>query len=284
MVSGFVDSHVHLPLKEYLSEAGGDFHKAAAHMFGTAIEPLTAEQTLKEYDQSNVEKLIVLGWDAETETGLPRVPNELVAEFVNYNPERMIGFAGVDPRKGKMALIELEHAVKDLGLKGLKLHPIAQGFVPSDNQFFPLYEKCVELGLPIIFHAGTTGWGRALPGGNGAKLHYANPIHLDSVAADFPKLKIIMAHPAHPWVEVQVAVVAHKANVFADLSGYSPKYFGETIVLHMSKLQPNKFMFGTDYPFLRPAKWLKDFETLNLSQDVKMKILRDNAVNIFGLK
>lgn len=278
-----MDVHVHLPVREYLEGSGGDFHKAAERMFGTSAKPVTPDELIKEYDECGVEKMIVVGWDAETGSKLPRVPNELVASYVGHYPDRMIGFASVDPHKGKSAIGELEHSVKDLGLKGLKMHPIAQAFYPNDPKFYPIYEKCVELGIPIIFHTGTTGWGRGLPGGGGARLDYSNPIYLDTVASEFPKLRIVMAHPSYPWIDEELAVATHKSNVFVDLSGWSPKYFGSAIVLNMSKLIPEKFMFGTDYPFLKPSKWLSAFETLGLSPEVKLKILRDNAVAVFRL-
>ncbi len=252
-------------------------------MFGSSARSVTPEELVREYDASGIEKMIVLGWDAETGSKLPRVPNELVASYIKGYPERMIGFASVDPHKRDEALRELEHSAKDLGLRGLKLHPIAQAFHPHENEFYPLYEKCIDLDFPIVFHTGTTGWGRGLPGGGGAKLDYANPIYLDSVAADFPKLRIIMAHPSYPWVDEQLAVATHKSNAYVDLSGWSPKYLEPSIILNMSKLIPDKFMFGTDYPFLHPAKWLRAFDELNLSEEVRMKVLRDNAVKVFKL-
>lgn len=281
MVTGYVDMHVHLPTKEYLEDAGGEFHKAAERMFGTSADPVSPDELIKEYDSCGIEKLIVLGWDAETGSKLPRVPNELVAEYVSHYPERMIGFASVDPLKGAAAIKELEHSAKDLNLKGLKLHPIAQAFYPHENRFYPLYEKCVELDFPIIFHTGTTGWGRGLPGGGGAKLDHANPTYLDQICADFPKLTVVMAHPAFPWVPQQLAIAVHKQNAYIDLSGWSPRRFEPSFVTHMTKYIPNKFMFGTDYPFLHPAKWLSAFESLGVSEDVKNKVLRDNAVKVF---
>ena len=119
-----------------------------------------------------------------------------------------------------------------------------------------------------------------LEGGGGAKLDFANPIYLDSVAADFPNLRIIMAHQAFPWVPEQLAIATHKSNVYIDLSGWSPRRFDPLLVKYMKKLLPEKFLFGTDYPFLKPAKWLTAFNKLGLEEKVKMQILRDNAVKL----
>lgn len=283
MVKGYVDDLTHTPTKEYLVDAGGEYHEAAAKLFGSELTTISADQMIREFDECGVEKMIVVGWDAETQSGLPRVPNEFVAKYIEGYPDRMVGFASVDPNKGKVAVADLEHAVRDLGLRGLKLHPMAQGFYPSDKRFYPLWEKCVELKIPVQFHTGTSGWGKLLPGGGGAKLDYSNPIYLDSVAADFPELQIVMLHQAFPWVKVQLAVAAHKRNVYVDLSGYSPKYFEPELITYMTKLIPDKFMFGSDYPFLKPGRWLKDFELLKVSDEVKMKVLRDNAVRFYRL-
>lgn len=150
-----MDTHVHIPINEYFA-SGGDFFRAEQKVFRTVVNEATPEEMIREYDTCGIEKMIVLGWDAETGSHLPRVHNELVAEYVAHYPERMIGFASVDPLKGPSALRELEHSAKDLHLQGLKLHPIAQAFYPHENKYYPLYEKCVELDLPIIFHTGTT--------------------------------------------------------------------------------------------------------------------------------
>lgn len=101
--------------------------------------------------------------------------------------------------------------MRNLGLRGLKLHPIAQEFFPSEARFRPLFEKCLELDIPVIFHMGTTGWGAGMPGGGGVRLKYGQPIpYLDDLAADFPQLAIIGAHPAFPWVDEILAENARR--------------------------------------------------------------------------
>jgi len=157
-----------------------------------------------------------------------------------------------------------------------------QGFDPSDRTFYPLYQTLAELALPVVFHTGQTGIGAGTRGGFGIKLGY-NPILLDVVAADFPELTIIMAHPSVPWQDEAIAVATHKANVYIDLSGWSPKYFPPQLVRQANSLLQDKVLFGSDYPLITPERWLADFANLDLKDQVRPKILKDNAVRVLGL-
>ena len=84
--------------------------------------------------------------------------------------------------------------------------------------------------MPALFHTGQTGIGAGLPGGRGIKLRYSAPMLIDDVAADFPELTIVMAHPSVPWQDEAISIATHKANVYIDLSGWSPKYFPPQLV------------------------------------------------------
>ena len=280
--SGLVDVHVHPPTKEFLLDAGGPHLEAAAKKFGHEVELRTIEEMLEEYAECGVERLVLFAWDAETASHRPRVSNEFVAQIADKFPNRIIGFASVDPHK-QTAVRDLERAVDDLKLRGLKLHPQAQAFQPNDRAYYQIYAKCVELHIPITFHTGSTYWGAGLKGGGGLKLRLSNPMLIDDVAADFPELNLIMAHPGWPWQDEQLAIAMHKENVFIDLSGWSPKYFQPLLVTYMAKMIPHKFLFGTDYPMLAPSRWLKDFETLPLNSEVKQMVLRENAVKLLKL-
>ena len=219
---------------------------------------------------------VIFAVDAETRSGDRYVGNDYVARVVKNIPT-VYRLASVDPWKDAEAVRELERAVKDLGLRGLKLHPISQAFFPNDKRFYPLWQKCVELDIPALFHTGQTGVGAGTPGGAGLKLKYSQPIHIDDVAADFPDLTIIMAHPAVPWQEEQLSIALHKANVYIDLSGWSPKYFRPVLVQYASTLLQDKVLFGSDYPAIQPERWLKDFALLEMKEEVRQKILLENA-------
>jgi len=123
-----------------------------------------------------------------------------------------------------------------------------------------------------------------MPGGGGLRLKYANPIHLDDVAADFPEMPIIMAHPSIPWQDEALSVATHKPQVYIDLSGWSPKYFPPQLVQYANTLLKHKVLFGTDYPLLTPDRWIADFEKLDIKPDVRALIMKENAVKLLKLR
>ncbi len=106
---------------------------------------------------------------------------------------------------------------------------------------------------------------------------------MDDVAADFPHLKIILAHPSFPWQDEALAVATHKPGVHIDLSGWSPKYFPPQLVQYANTLLKDKVLFGSDYPVLTPDRWFADFEKLPIKDEVKPKILKENAARLLGL-
>ena len=167
---------------------------------------------------------------------------------------------------------------------GLKLHPIHQAFFPDHPEFTPLFSKAEELGIPVIMHSGYAAAGANTPGGGGFQLAYARPIPgFDSLAARHPDLTIIMAHPAWPWIQEQIAVALHKPNVFIDLSGWAPRYIPKELIAEAGGRLRKKVLFGSDYPYISPVTWMEQFEELDIRDDARRLILRDNAAGILGL-
>lgn len=278
-----IDMHVHPGTREYLVDAGGKYIADALSYFHRHDAIVSMEEMVAHYRRIDM-KAVLLAWDAETATGLPPVTNDYVAGAVSNYPDVFIGFASVDPWKGRLAVAELERAVKELGLKGLKLHPIVQAFYLNDRRFYPLWETCSALKIPLLVHTGTTGVGAGVRGGNGLKLKYAQPIPtIDDVAADFPDLTIIGAHPSWPWQEEMLAIAVHKTNVYIDLSGWSPKYFSPSLIKYTNTLLQDRVLFGSDYPFLSPERWIADFEKVGFKPEIWDKILLENAKRLLGL-
>jgi predicted TIM-barrel fold metal-dependent hydrolase len=275
-----IDIHTHVPNPP--GSGSSATQEQMARYFGTNQRG-SIEEMYETFTQMDI-FAVIFGVDAETTSGARYTGNDYTASIVQRYPDRFMGFASVDPHKGKAAVIEMERSVKELGLRGLKLHPISQAFFPNDIRFYPLWEKCAELGVPVLFHTGQTAVGAGLPGGGGLKLKYAQPIHMDDVAADFPTLNIIMAHPGVPWQEEQLSIALHKPNVFIDLSGWSPKYFRPILVQYANSILQDKVLYGSDFPALTPERWLRDFEGLELKPEVRQKILLDNAKKLLKIE
>jgi predicted TIM-barrel fold metal-dependent hydrolase len=199
-------------------------------------------------------------------------------------PDVILGcLGGVDPRKGRAALEEAERCIKEYGFIGLKFHPSAQGFYPNDPQYFPLWEACQDWGAVLQFHTGTTGLGAGAPGGAGVILEQARPIHLDTVAAKFPRLKIVLCHPGWPWTEENIMILIHKENTYMDLSGWAPKHFPEPLKRDLSRRLKDKVMFGSDYPLLPYERLFEEYESMGLSAEVLEGIYWRNAARILAI-
>jgi predicted TIM-barrel fold metal-dependent hydrolase len=270
-----VDSCGHASLPAALTEASAKYFKAEDR--SPSLDKIA--ETYRELNMAAV----VFTVDARTQLGHePNSIEELIEGAARHN-DVLIPFGSVDPRTGEDAIARAKHQALELGARGFKFHPSLQGFDPSSEEFYPLWDALQELGLPAIFHTGQNGMGAGLPGGHGIKLRYSNPLLLDDVAADFPGLTVIMAHPSVPWQEEANSIATHKANVFIDLSGWSPKYFPESLVKASNSVLQDKVLFGNDFPLITPQKWLGAFAGLPLKDEVRPKILKSNAVRVLGL-
>jgi len=212
-----------------------------------------------------------------------KITNEEVAELANKHSDVAIPFASVDPHRKDAADIA-RRLIREHKVKGFKFHPSVQEFFPNDRLAYPLYEVIAEAKLPALFHTGQTGVGAGTRGGGGIRLKYSNPMLLDDVAADFPDMPIVLAHPSFPWQEEALSVATHKPQVYIDLSGWSPKYFPPILVQYANTLLKDKILFGSDYPVIAPEKWMEEFDKLPIKPEVRPLILKQNAIRLLGLK
>ena len=225
---------------------------------------------------------VVFTVDAAAGTGHPALSSEEILDAAAEFPDVLIPFGSVDPHGGKASVARIRR-LAERGARGFKFHPSLQAFEPNDPAYHPLYEAVAEAGVPALFHTGQTGIGAGLPGGHGIKLRYSNPMLLDDVAADLPQLTIILAHPSVPWQDEAISIATHKANVYIDLSGWRPKYFPPQLVRAANTMLRTKVLFGSDFPVITPDRWLADFAELEIRDEVRPLILKDNAVRALGL-
>jgi uncharacterized protein len=271
------DVHVHIEHQE--QDSATDL--AAKKYFGESGADRGAE-ALADYYRSRNMACVVFTVD-ENVTGRPLVTNDSVAEFAARNSDIAIALASINPHRGKAGVDEARRLVASGAVRGLKLHPPLQEFFPNDKIAYPLYEVFAEARLPVLFHTGHSGIGTGMPGGGGVRLKYGNPMPIDDVAVDFPEMPIILAHPSFPWQEEAISICLHKPEVFIDLSGWSPKYFPPILVQYANTLLKHRVLFGSDYPLITPDRWLADFREIDIREEVRPLILKENAVKLFGL-
>jgi uncharacterized protein len=279
-----IDVHVHAERNENEPQdpVTGEVLAAAAKYFGAEPRQPTAREVAEYYRERNM-LAVIFNVDDEAGMGRRRLGNDEVLAAARENPDVLIPFASVDPHKGKLAVREARELIS-AGVRGFKFHPNTQAFWPNDRAWYPLYETIADAGLIALFHSGTTGIGAGMPGGGGVHLKYSNPMCVDDVAADFPELDIILAHPSFPWQDEALAIAVHKPNVYIDLSGWSPKYFPENLIRYTNTQLKHKMLFGSDFPLITPDRWLSDFEKIGIRDEVRPLVLKENAVRLLGLR
>ena len=270
------DGHGNLSLDRELMDASAAYFKS-----GESRTP-SVDDLATRYRASGM-AAVVFTVDATTATGHPALSSEQIAESAARHNDVLIPFGSVDPHQGQAAVDRARNLVEVFGVRGFKFHPSLQAFSPDDPALRPLWGALEELGVPALFHTGQNGIGAGLPGGRGIKLRYSNPLLLDDVAADFPGLTVILAHPSVPWQAEAISMATHKANVYIDLSGWRPKYFPPELVRAAGGQLRHKVMFGSDYPLILPERWLADFDQLGIDAVHRPAIVKGTAARLLDL-
>lgn len=232
-----VDCHTHVGLTG--EHIGGELMADLVRNWGSPLWHVPLEQHWAAVQA--VDRAIVLAFDAPAVGAV--VPNEYVAEYVGAHPEKLIGFASVDPKRPRAPYL-LEDAVCRLGLRGLKLGPIYQHFDPNSSECYALLEAADALRIPVLWHQGTT-FVRDAP------LIWARPVLLDAAARRFPELRMWVAHLGHPWCDELVATIRKHPHMYTDISALHPRplQFYLALISAVEYGVADKVLFGTDYPF-----------------------------------
>ena len=276
-----IDLHCYPGTREWIA-CQGPYVAELARYWKRDWSAKSEEQVIGDFTDAGVEACLV-ALDLESTIGTPPVTNDYVHAMWKRHPERIIqAWGALEPAK-KNVLPETERAIRQLGLIGFHFHPIMQHFAVDERRYYPMFELIDELGAAVMVDVGTTGMGAGMPGGHGAVIRHAHPASIDRLAADFPKLRIIMAHPGWPWVDETTAVALHKGNVYWEMSGWAPKYFPGNLKVDMRGRLQDKIMFGSDYPSMPYSRILKEWQELGYPDAVMEKIMHKNAERILGL-
>jgi len=279
-----IDVHVHPWTRDFMEKNRPIMKACDFFKLDLAKLPASVDQLVDEMDGAGVAKAVILGQDTTATRNHAfrnyTLRNDDLAKLAAGSRGRLIPFAGVDPNARGVALKELKRAVKDLGMRGLKVHGSANAVYLNDRKLmFPIYDFCQEAGIPVLFHTGTTGLGDT-------EIRYSKPELLDEVCQRFPDLRVVMAHFGWPWPEVTIAIALRSPNVFIDVSGWKPRYLPQSIMPYLNGILQDRFLFGTDYPMLRHGEWMEDFKANlepKLKPGVSAKLLGANAERLLRL-
>lgn len=237
----------------------------------------SVEEMLRLMDEAQVEKVFIVQakmWSYWRKWMYMDTRLEDVLQYTEKYPDRFVGLAGYNPFRIKESLAEIETAVTRHGFRGVYVHIYGFDIPLNDAKMYPLYAKCVELDVPVSMQVGHVL--EAMPSDCG------RPIYLDRVACDFPDLKILGAHTGWPWVEELISVCYKWDNVWFGVDAWMPKYLSPQILQFInSRLGRDRCIWGTNG--LPWKENLEQLETLGLKEEVKRKLLRENAIQLFQL-
>jgi len=246
-----IDCHTHL----WSAEDWGEEIAREASIARGAPADIDIPEERHLVAMGSVDKAIVFGFHARHLGWV--VPNDRIARYVAHNPDKLVGFACIDPNEPDY-MDELERVFAMPEFRGLKLAPIYQNYHPMDERMLPVYTFCERRGIPILIHQGTT-FPRRAP------LKYALPIQLEDVAMDFPELRMVIAHLGHPWVEDTIVLIRKQPNFYADVSAlyYRPWQFYNALMLAQEYGVMHKLFFGSDFPFTTPVESIEGLRNVN---------------------
>jgi len=236
---------------------------------------------LRTYDDLGARHVVLKARDIETTFGF-KIANETVADFCWVHGPRFIGFAGVDPHKGRTAVDELDHAIQTLGLRGLNIQCFELQLKPNDPLLRPLYEKALELDIPVNIHCGIN-FSTHTP------MSIGRPEYIDEVMVEYPDLRVCASPPGWPWVHELIGVAWRHPNLFIGLLAVRPKllakaHSGYEPLLHYGRtILQDKMIFGSSFPMMSAGAAVEELRGLALPPDVERKWLHDNAARFLKL-
>lgn len=234
---------------------------------------LPLELTTSALESAGVRHALVSAWHGPSGA---LISNDEVAALVRVRPDLFSGVASVDLAHPMDGVRELRRAVKQLGMKALRILPWLWNQPPNHRRYYPLYAECVELGIPFCLQVGHTG--PLAPSDPGRPIPY-----LDEVALDFPELVIVGGHIGYPWQNEMIALATKYENVYIDTSAYKPKRFPPELVSFLRGHGRKKVLFGSNFPMILPGDCLAQVDELGLDAEARRAFLHDNAARVFRL-
>jgi predicted TIM-barrel fold metal-dependent hydrolase len=232
-------------------------------------QPATLEEWVVNFEREGVERVVFTGRQSEG-TESYDVSNNYVADVASQFRGKVIGFAGINPLLGMRSVRAVEHAIKELGLKGISIDPFGGPVEPNDRRLYPVYAKCAELNVPVVITCGPLPFA-------GPRLRHGDVRCVDDVAADFPELTIIIDHSGWPWVTETIAIAFRHDNVYIDTSLYSHLPGAVHFAEAANTIIPDRIMFASCFPIVPVRTAIERVRALPFTDEALDRVLYTNA-------
>jgi len=279
-----IDAVVNIQTEEALSFRPSDRRIFYVEKLGIDEGTFTGirhEEMLRRMDEAGIEKSFLIAPKIGRE-GLPaayHVPYQIVVDAVEKYPDRFYGLAGIDPFEGMSGVRALEQAINEFGFIGAHVYPHWFELAPDHAKYYPFYAKCVELDVPIQMQVGQS----LIYSPTSPMRSVGQPITIDTVACDFPELKIIGIHIGIPWHEEMIAMAWKHPNVYIGCDAHAPKHWPESFIKYINSYGQDKVIFGTDFPVIDFSRAMDDIAAHGFKPEVLAKLLRYNVERIYNL-
>ena len=279
-----IDAVVNIWTREALSQRpdwGDDFFVGKMNAKDSLMTGLSLDEMLERMETAGIEKAFLIAAHAGR-VGMPgcyHMPYEIVARACEEYPDRFYGLAGIDPFDGMEGVRAFEDAVQNMGFIGAHLYPHLYALAPDHAKYYPFYAKCCELDVPIQMQVGQS----MVYSKEYRTRSVGQPITLDAVACDLPELKLIGIHVGIPWHDEMISMAWKHENIYIGCDAHRPKYWPKSFTHYVNSYGQDKVIFGTDFPVLDFKKTTDDINEIGFKPEVRRKLMRDNAIRIYGL-
>ena len=243
------------------------------------VQGKTVAEFVAMMDEAGCDKVLVPAirmFSYKRKTMVWDITEEEVAEVVQASAGRIVGLAGFNPLLGMQSVRQVEKAVREYGFKGAYVHPYGWGIPLNHRQFYPLYAKCAELGVPVSMQVGHSA--EHMPN------EFGRPIHLDDIALDFPELTIVGAHIGWPWTEEMISLAWKHENVYLGIDAHHPRYLEPSLLRFMKTRGQDKVVWGTNYPAVLHGEAIRIIRNdLDIPETISRKVLHDTAARLYRL-
>jgi len=275
------DCHIHIQPLEMFKPAALELMKKKRPNYDQIVDCCSSPKAFLKYlDQAGIDRAVLINYVAPEVIGFTSGVNQFIANYTKENPKRLISCGGLHPRNSTNILADVEQLLR-LGIRMIKIHPPHQLLYPNEylsgvKELEIIYRAAEANGVPVMFHTGTSIFA-------GARNRYGDPIYIDDVAVDFPKMKILLAHGGRPlWMNTAFFLLRRHPNVFLDISGIPP----QALLQYFPRLEEvaGRTLFGTDWPgpgVPEIKKNLDAFRALPLSEETKRQILSRTSLSIW---